>query len=202
VPKQGQSVKLHRLGAPAAIDVGYRARKVSFTVEALVFLLVAFWGVAGLRRPLSWKAGWVIVLGLLAVVCTGVVSPVNARVAKVVVLALGFVVLVWFVLAMIGWFRAIGRRLATAPAPKPAPQPKVTPTSGPARHQGSAGSPQPKSTEPTVPKVEEAPSIGAESFLMDVPPASPAPLEPDVGLNFPKLDTPEDKPQGGAPPQQ
>ncbi len=112
VPRQGQSVKFHRLGAPAAIDVGFRSNKVSYFYQGIAFILVVLAGLRRWDRPLSGKVTWLTVVGLLAVVSTGILSAANGKIAKAVILALGLVVIIWCILAVISFFRATGSFLA------------------------------------------------------------------------------------------
>ena len=130
VPRQGQSVKFHRLGAPAAIDVSFRSRKVSYVYESIAFILVVFAGLRRWRLPLSGKVTWIAVVGLLAIVSTGILSAANGRVAKAVILALGLVAVIWCGLALLSIFNIIGKMLSrsksTAPVTSGA-RPPMTP---------------------------------------------------------------------------
>jgi hypothetical protein len=109
VPEQGVNVKLHRLGPPAAIDVGFRARKLSWALEGLAFLAVVVGGVLCLRQPLTRKVLAVAVVGVVAVVLTGLLGPVNGAIAQAIMLGLLAVIALWALFAAPQVWRAIMR---------------------------------------------------------------------------------------------
>lgn len=119
VPRQGQSVRLHRLGAPAVIDVSFRSRKVSYVYESIAFILVVLAGLRRWRLPLSGKVTWIAVVGLLAIVATGILSAANGRLAKAVILGLGLVAFIWCLLALLSIFNIIGKMLNRPKAAAP-----------------------------------------------------------------------------------
>jgi autotransporter-associated beta strand protein len=106
VPEQGQGAKLHRLGAPATIEVGFRSRKVSWLMEGLAFLLVVIAGIRWLREPLPRKVLAITVVGLGAVLFTGLLGAANGAIAQAVMLGALTVAALWIAWAMPALWRA------------------------------------------------------------------------------------------------
>lgn len=108
VPEQGQNVKLHRLGAPAGIEVGFRSRKVSWFLEGLAFLAVVIGGIRWLREPLPRKVLAVAVVGLGALVLTGLLGAVNGAIAQAIMLGVLAVAALWIAFTLPALWRALG----------------------------------------------------------------------------------------------
>ena len=181
VPKQGQPAKLHRLGAPATIDVSFRSKKLSYVLESIAFLLVAFLGLRAWNKPLPWKMAWVCGWGLVAMISTGVVSAANGRISKSVLLGVFFIAAIWSALFVISVARAILKKLST-----PKPQPPVT------------------STPPKRPEPKFVPPAKAEAPKTVTPPTAPPSTTPSDAkpsdasdLEFPSLPSEEKKADGG-----
>ena len=107
VPHQGQSAKLHRLGAPATIEVTFRTRTMSFVMKSAAFLLVVLLGLFWLTRSLASKVVFAGVVSLCAVVSTGLLSAANGAVAQAAVLGVLAIMGVWFVFAVPAILRAL-----------------------------------------------------------------------------------------------
>ncbi|MEI6535384.1 MAG: autotransporter-associated beta strand repeat-containing protein, partial [Verrucomicrobiaceae bacterium] len=157
VPRQGQSVKFHRLGAPAAIDVSFRSRKVSYVYESIAFILVVLAGLRRWRLPLSGKVSWIAVVGLLAIISTAILSAANGRMAKAVILGLGLVAAIWCLLALLSIFNIIGnflKRSGSAASISGGTRPPVTPPPTPAV---KTDAPETKPSEPLeFPKIDSS----------------------------------------------
>jgi hypothetical protein len=185
LPASGQQIKLHRLGAPAFVEVTHRSSKVSFFYEALAFFIVTMMGLARARRPLAGKVLFVAVIGLAALLSTGIMSAANNRIAQAVLMALALVVLIWFVLGFLSILRHIGAR-ATAPASSPSPG--VSPATGPgAPFKPAPVRPAAARTAPANAAVPSFPPNAAFSVWTetDLVPKTPASAEE---LEFPRLD--------------
>ncbi|TLD72818.1 hypothetical protein FEM03_01735 [Phragmitibacter flavus] len=107
VPTQGQDFKLHRLGAPDAIEVGFRSRKLSYFYEGVMFLVVLLSGVALIKSPLQRKVVFVCVGGVVAVLLTGMVGAANGAVVQAGLLGLLAVTGLWLALGVPVMFRAL-----------------------------------------------------------------------------------------------
>ena len=183
VAKQGQPAKLHRLGAPATIDVSFRSKNASYVLESLAFMLVALFGLRAWSKPLPWKVAWICGWGLVAMISTGLVSAANGRICKSVLLGVFFIALVWSVVFVISVVRSIVKRLTTTK-----PQPPVT----------SAPPKRPEAPKFVPPAKAETPKPAAP---LAAAPASPAPApKPSEAsdLEFPSLPS-EEKKAGGEP---
>ncbi|MFZ4763367.1 MAG: hypothetical protein ACOYMN_00330, partial [Roseimicrobium sp.] len=114
LPEQGQNVRLHRLGPPAGVEVGFRSRKVSWCLEGLAFLAVFLVGIRCLGAPLSQKITLAAVLGGGALVATGLLSAANGAIAQAAMLGVLASVTLWlaFLLPML-WRALTGLRLGT-----------------------------------------------------------------------------------------
>ncbi len=166
VPRQGLSAKFHRLGAPATIEASFRSHKVSFFYESLAFILVVISGLRRWRNTFSEKVTWIAVVGLFAIVATGLLSAANGLIAKTVILALALVVAIWCVLAVIFFFRSIGNMLTRL---------KLAPV------KGERVAPPIPANKPSAP----VPSVPVA--VTEVKPAQPP--------EFPKSDSGDGKPQ-------
>jgi hypothetical protein len=112
VREQGQNVKLHRLGEPAAVEVSFRSRKLSWFYESVAFLLVVIAGIGWLRKSLPRKVLAAAVVGLAALVATGLLGAVNGAIAQAVMLGVLTVVALWLAAAAPkGWGAMAGLRL-------------------------------------------------------------------------------------------
>jgi len=181
LPTSGQEVKLHRLGPPAVIDVTHRSRKISFLYEAIAFFVVAMMGLARTRRPLPRKVIFVAVVGLAALLSTGILDAANGRIARAVLAALALVVLLWAGLGVVACLRGLGVWIASRG------------NSDPARAGGGApvapSQPGMQAKKPSGPA--PLPRSAAFSIWTEV---NPTPKPPPVELEFPRLDT-RDEPE-------
>lgn len=107
LPEQGQSVKLHRLGPPAAVDVSFRSRKLSWSLEGLAFLAVVIGGISWLRQPLPRKVLAAAVIGGVALIGTGLLGAVNGVIAQAVMLGVLAVVALWIAFTLPAIWRAV-----------------------------------------------------------------------------------------------
>jgi hypothetical protein len=108
VPEQGRKVILHRLGPPAAVEVGFRSSKLSWLLEGLAFLAVLLGGILWLREPLPRKVLAVAVVGVAALLGTALLGPVNGAIAQAVMLGVLAVVALWVAFALPAAWRAVG----------------------------------------------------------------------------------------------
>lgn len=180
VPTSGQLFKLHRLGAPAAIDVTHRWSKISFFYESLAFFVVALMGLARSRRPLPRKVMFVAVVGLAALLSTGIVSAANSRIAQAVLLALALVVLVWIGLGLLACLRGFGTWVLSRGKVNPPVTGTAEPRVAPVR-----SSPPPKKPAAAVPAPAAFPRSAAFSIWTET---NPTPKPPAADLEFPLLD--------------
>ena len=107
LPEQGQSVKLHRLGPPAAVDVSFRSRKLSWSLEGLAFLAVVIGGIRWLREPLPRKVLAASVVSGVALIGTGLLGAVNGIIAQAVMLGVLAAVALWIAFTLPAIWRAV-----------------------------------------------------------------------------------------------
>lgn len=175
LPTPGQKVKLHRLGAPAVVEVTHRLEKISFLYEAAAFFVVAMMGLARTRRPLPRKVIFVAVIGLAALLSTGLLSATNGRIARAVLMALALVVVLWTALGIFTCLRGLGARLAPRGGSEAPPGGDGVPS--PSSHSGRQAE--------RPPDPERFPRSGAFTIWTE---ANPAPNPPAADLEFPRLD--------------
>ena len=148
VPQQGHQETLHRLGKPGEITAHFRSKGMTFTFEAIAFLLVIALGVFGMRRSPTQKVAFLVLAGVLGMLAFGILSPANCLVAIAWVRAVCCVAALWVCLAALPFFRSLihwykGRPKPTIPErkmppvvmnppPMPAPAPKPAPPPAPA----------------------------------------------------------------------
>lgn len=183
----GEKVHLHRLGRPAAIDVSHRSENVTFVYEALAFFLVTLLGLARLRRPLPRKVIFVAMVGLAALLSTGMVSAANANISRAVLLALVLVVFIWCVLGFAGFLRHGATWVGSRGKPGPPPGSGGTPPPPPPPAPQRPAPPAPPPPVPSAPPPAKFPPSAAFSIWTETPP-SPAIPQSVPGLEFPRLD--------------
>jgi hypothetical protein len=96
IQKEGVSVTLRRLEAPAAIAVEYRGKTYAATVEAIACLLAFFGGVRLLRRSRESRFGYFLFVGVGALIVAGAVNPRGAGIWQAIYMGVFLSVLVWF----------------------------------------------------------------------------------------------------------
>lgn len=180
LPTQGQQVILHRLGAPAVIEVSHRWNKISFFYESIAFLVIVMMGLARLSRPLPQKVVFMAMTGLIALLSTGLLSAANGRIARAVLMALALVALIWTGLGMLAFLRGLAGRFITRGNSNPPKDGGGAPPSAP-----SPGDPRKKFTIP-APSSAKFPKSAAFSVWTD---KNPPPIAPVSDLEFPRLDT-------------
>jgi hypothetical protein len=127
VPQQGHAETLRRLGPPADVTAHFRSKGVTFTLEAIAFLLVIGAGVVGLRWPLSRKVAFTVLTGVTATMALGIFSPANSLVAIAIIRAVFCVALLWLVLGVLPVLGFISSRLEGRPRPPKSPPPPSSP---------------------------------------------------------------------------
>jgi hypothetical protein len=106
IQKEGVSVTLHRLDAPAAIAVEYRGKTYAATVEAIACLLAFFGGIRLLGRSRQSRFAYFIFVGLGALIIAGAVNPRSAGIWQAIYLGVFLSVLVWLLVGSWKWLRA------------------------------------------------------------------------------------------------
>ena len=156
IQKEGLSVTLRRLDAPAAIAVEYQGKTYSAAVEAIAYLVAFFVGIRLLGWSRQSRFAYFIVVGLGALIVAGAVNPRSAGIWKAIYLGVLFSALVWLGLSLWKWLVAAWRWLSRLaqhdaapqiprvvkatprpPAP-PSPPPSAPPTGGPAQGPANA----------------------------------------------------------------
>ena len=155
VQKEGVSVTLRRLEAPAPIAVEYRGKTYAATVEAIACLLAFFGGVRLLGRSRQGRFAYFIFVGLGALIIAGAVNPRGAGIWQAIYLGVFLAVIVWLVVGLWKWLRAAAgwvvgffkrpprqktqRFVKTPPpsVPRPTAQPPTPPSQPPP--QGPSG---------------------------------------------------------------
>ncbi len=184
VPEQGHRETLRRLGPPAQIVASFRSKKITLGLEGVAFLITALIGVMCCRCAMGCRLVFVVLFGCGAALMTGWLSPVNARVANAVLLAVCLVIGIWFVCGFFSVVRAIfgGRRGKAVAAPT------VTPASRSPSAPPPAASPVVTTKESTPAAVKPQPVTPPEPPpppAAKLPPPSPA-MPPDT-LEFPDV---------------
>ncbi len=178
VPTQGRSVILHRLGIPAATEIAFRARSVSYALEGLVFLVVLGLGFLLWRASVGVKFQYLVLFGLGGLLLTGILSPANGQEAKGSVLAAGLMAGLWAVAGLLRGFKGIVQKIRLVPVPAPAPAP-VPPASAAAPGPVVAAPAAPPAPVP-VPTPTTAAAVAAAATPL--PPAVDEPLPPIENL--------------------
>ena len=75
LPKEGDSVTLRRLDAPARVVIHYRGRTYAAMVEAIALLVAFYFGVRLVGRPRSARFQYALVVGGGALIMAGAVAP-------------------------------------------------------------------------------------------------------------------------------
>jgi len=129
IPREGTSVVLRRLDAPAEVTVSYRSLTYYYTVESILFFVALYFGLrlTGARR--ETKFSYVLIAGVGALILAGAVDPRCAGKWHAIYLGVFVSVLVWAGMFgfekfrdMVRWLIArIRRRKAEPSAPPTAP---------------------------------------------------------------------------------
>ncbi len=130
IQKEGVSVTLRRLDAPAEIHAAYRGKTYAATVEAIACLLAFFAGVRLLGASRQTRFAYFAFAGLGALIIAGAVNPRAAGFWQAVYLGVFLSALVWLVCGVWGWIRAMSGRISRlfqrkprAPVVEPPPEP-------------------------------------------------------------------------------
>ncbi|MEI7820146.1 MAG: hypothetical protein WCK55_04445 [Verrucomicrobiota bacterium] len=108
--KEGVSVELRRLDAPATVNVAHRGKTYSFVVDAMAGLFAFAGAISMLRRDRSAKWAYFIFIGLGVLVISGAVNPRGASKWQHIYIGTLLGVAVWLVCAFRGWLAACAER--------------------------------------------------------------------------------------------
>ncbi|MCX6979266.1 MAG: hypothetical protein NTV08_00715 [Verrucomicrobia bacterium] len=108
--KEGVSVELRRLDAPATVNVAHRGKTYSFVVDAMAGLFAFAGAISMLRRDRAAKWAYFIFIGLGALVISGAVNPRGASKWQHIYIGTLLGVAVWLVCAFRGWLAACAER--------------------------------------------------------------------------------------------
>ena len=121
IQKEGVSVTLRRLAAPAPIRAVYRGKTYAATLEAIVCFLALFGGLRLLGRSRQTRFAYFAFVGLGALIIAGAVSPRAAGFWQAIYVGVFLSALVWLVCGFWQWLRTIPASAARLFARKPAP---------------------------------------------------------------------------------
>jgi len=124
IPKEGESVVLRRLDAPAKTIVHYRSRGYAAVIEALALLVAFYFGARLTMRPPATRFGYAMIVGGGSLILAGAVDQRAAGFWTAIYLGVLGAVGVWFAAAV--WKRIKGRAriVGAVPAHVPASAPK------------------------------------------------------------------------------
>ncbi len=130
IPKEGASVVLRRLDAPAAITIHYRSKTYANIVEAILFFAAFFFGVRLVNRPRESRFSYAMFVGVGALIIAGAVAPRAAGMWTAIYLGVLLAAVVWIVrgawITQSRW-RERRRERKAARAWQPPPMPPTPP---------------------------------------------------------------------------
>jgi hypothetical protein len=129
IQKEGLTVALRRLDAPAEIRVAYRGKTYAATVEAIACLLAFFGGVSLLGAARQTRFAYFAFVGLGALIIAGAVNPRAGGMWQAIYLGVFFSALVWLVCGMWKWLRELPGRVSRRFRREPEP-PSIEETPG------------------------------------------------------------------------
>ena len=149
VPQQGHQETLHRLGKPGEITAHFRSKGLTFTFEAIAFLIVIAMGVFGMRKSATYKVAFLVFAGVLGMLDFGILSPANCLIAIAWVRAVCCVAALWVCMGALPVLRTLFHSFKHQPRPQsqvptripvemnppqptPSPAPAPVPTPAPA----------------------------------------------------------------------
>jgi len=107
IQKEGTSVTLRRLAAPAPVSVSYRGKTYAATIEAALCALAFFVGVSLLRASRQMRFAYFMVVGVGALIVAGAVDPRAAGKWQAIYLGVFLALIIWVVLGtwrgVTGW---------------------------------------------------------------------------------------------------
>jgi hypothetical protein len=168
VPQQGHQETLHRLGKPGEITAHFRSKGLTFTFEAIAFLIVIGMGVLWMRKSATYKVAFLVFAGVLGMLDFGILSPANSLIAIAWVRAVCCVAALWIGMGLLPLFGVILAKLKQAPKPPkpPAPPPRIpvqlNPAPAPAPQPAPAPAPPPITPQP-------APAKPSDDDVMELP---------------------------------
>ncbi len=134
IQREGITVALRRLDAPAEIHVSYRSKTYAATVEAIACLLALFGGIRLLGAPRQARFAYFIFVGLGALIVAGAVDPRSAGLWQAIYLGVFLAALAWLVCGTWKWVREltgkISRRFRQQPEPPAMKDPPKSPEGG------------------------------------------------------------------------
>lgn len=108
--KEGVSVELRRMDAPAAVKVAHRGKTYSYVFEAMAALVAFAGAISMLRRDRAAKWAYFIFIGLGSLVISGAVNPRGAGPWQGIFVGTMIGVAVWLVCGFRGWLVACAER--------------------------------------------------------------------------------------------
>ena len=182
IPKEGDSVTLRRLDAPANVAIHYRSRTYAAVVEALALLAAFYFGVRLMGRPRPTRFAYALLAGAGALILAGAVAPRAAGFWTAIYLGVLGAVAVWLGAAI--WRKLTGgpRIVSAIPVPHTPPPPPAT------------FSPAPVIPAPVIPAPEPVP-VGAETVEAVVAGPDPAIVDPAEIPNGEAAPEPPPKPK-------
>jgi hypothetical protein len=130
IQKEGITITLRRLDAPADIHVAYRGKTYEATIEAVACLLAFFGGVSLLRSSRQARFAYFAFVGLGALIVAGAVNPRAAGLWQSIYLGVFLSAIVWIVCKTSRWLRELPSRFRRKPTPPPVPPPTQPPAGG------------------------------------------------------------------------
>jgi len=95
IPREGQSVVLHRLDAPAEVAASYRSLTYYYTIEAILFFVALYFGLRFTGATREVKFAYVFFIGIGALIIAGAVDPRGAGKWHAIYLGVFLSVLAW-----------------------------------------------------------------------------------------------------------
>ncbi len=108
--KEGVSVELRRMDAPATVTVTHRGKTWAFLVEAFAGLLALAGAIALLRRGRGAKWAYFIFIGLGALALSGAVNPRSAGMWQMITVGVLVGAAVWLICGLRCWLAACAER--------------------------------------------------------------------------------------------
>ena len=140
IQKEGVSVTLRRLDAPAEIRAAFRGKTYAATIEAIACLLALFGGLRLLGCPRQTQFAYFTFIGLGALIIAGAVNPRAAGFWQAIYAGVFLSAIAWIVCAIWKGLRAqlerVSRLFARKPASPKAPPPAVPPPIPPSAPSG------------------------------------------------------------------
>jgi hypothetical protein len=137
--KEGMRVELRRMEAPATVAVNYRGKGYAYFVEAIAGLLAFAGGIVLLRQTALHRWRYFLVIGLGALVVSGVVNPRAAGLWQMIWLGTLGAAGVWVGLALFRWIRALAAKWAARRVTRPPASGRMEPPAAAASAPATPG---------------------------------------------------------------